>query len=68
MLREYRVFMTTDPGFVGSLAPYGKVIDKLDGGRMLVKFKAEADCVLMPNNGIRIDDLRVGKFDDPEGY
>ncbi len=67
-LREYRVFVTTDPVFVRSLGAYGTVTDKLDDGRLLVEFKAEADCVLMSRHRIRVVGLRVGKFDDPAGY
>jgi hypothetical protein len=68
VLREYRVFMTTDPGFVRSLGDYGEVTDNLGDGRMLVKFKAEADCVLMLHHGARVVDLKVGKFADPESW
>ena len=62
MLREHRLFMATDPGFVRRLGGYGRVTDKLEEGRLTVEFSAEADCVLMPGNRYRIVDLRVGKF------
>ena len=65
VLREHRLFLTTDTGFAGILGAYGKVTDKLDDGRLLVEFAAEADCKLMPGNRYRVVDLRVGKFDDP---
>jgi hypothetical protein len=57
--------LTTDTGFASILGAYGKVTDKLDDGRLLVEFAAEADCRLMPGNRYRVVDLKVGKFDDP---
>jgi len=62
LLKEHRLFVTSDPGFVRMVGSYGRVTDKLDNGRFFVEFSAEADCVLMPNNRYRIVDLRVGKF------
>jgi hypothetical protein len=68
VLREHRLFLTSDPGFARLLGAYGKVTDKLDDGRLLVEFSAEADCVLMPGNRYRIVDLRAGKFGDPGSW
>jgi hypothetical protein len=62
LLKERRLFVTSDPGFVRMLGAYGRMTDKLDDSRFFVEFSAEADCVLMPNNRYRIVDLRVGKF------
>jgi hypothetical protein len=62
LLKERRLFVTSDPGFARMMGAYGKVTDKLDDGRWFVEFSAEADCVLMPGNRYRIVDLRVGKF------
>jgi hypothetical protein len=62
LLKERRLFVTSDPGFVRMLGAYGKITDKQDDGRLLVEFSAEADCLLMPGNRYRIVDLRVGKF------
>ena len=62
LLKERRLFMTSDPGFARRLGSYGRVTDKFDDGRIVVEFSAEADCLLMPNNRYRIVDLRVGKF------
>lgn len=61
-LTEHRLFMTTDPGFARRLGGYGRVMDKLEEGRLTVEFSAEAECMLMPGNRYRIVDLRVGKF------
>jgi hypothetical protein len=68
VLREYRLFMTADPGFAGRLGAYGKVTDRLDDGRLLVEFKAEADCVLMPHHRARVIDLKVSTFGDPGSW
>jgi hypothetical protein len=62
VLREYRLFLTDDPGFTRMLGSYGKVTGKANDGRSFVEFSAEADCILMPGNRYRIVDLRVGKF------
>jgi hypothetical protein len=62
LLRERRLFVTSDPGFARMLGAYGKITDKPDQGRYFVEFSAEADCLLMPGNRYRIVDLRVGKF------
>jgi hypothetical protein len=62
LLREHRLFVTSDPGFARMMGAYGKITDKLDEGRFFVEFSAEADCVLMSGNRYRIIDLRVGKF------
>ena len=61
-LTERRMFLTEDEGFAGKLGAYGKVTDKLDTGKWLVEFSAEAIGVLMPGNRYRIVDLKVGKF------
>ena len=62
LLREDRLFVTSDRGFARMMGAYGKVTDKLDEGRFFVEFSAEADCLLLPGNRYRIVDLRVGKF------
>jgi hypothetical protein len=62
LLRENRLFVTSDRGFARMMGAYGKITDKPDEGRFFVEFSAEADCVLMPGNRYRIVDLRVGKF------
>ncbi len=64
LLREYRLFVTSERGFARMLGAYGRTTDKPDEGKFFVEFSAEADCVLMPGNRYRIVDLRVGKFGD----
>lgn len=61
-LTESRTFLTADAAFPRLLGAYGKVTEKLDDGRSVVEFAAEADCVLMAGNRYRIVDLRLGKF------
>ena len=62
MLREHRLFLTSDAAFVNRLGAYGKVNEKLDDGRLAVEFSAEAEAMLAPGNRYRITRLRVGKF------
>jgi len=63
LLKEHRLFLTTEKGFAKMLGPYGRIGDDRGDGGFFVEFSAEADCVLMPGNRYRIVDLRVGKFD-----
>lgn len=62
-LREHHLFQASSMDFTRLLGAYGKLVQKLDDGRFMVEFSAEADCVLVSGNRYRIVDLRVGKFD-----
>jgi len=62
-LKEKRLFLTTDPGFVRKLGRYGRRGDDRGDGGFFVQFAAEADCILISGNRYRIVDLRVGTFD-----
>ncbi|THD45123.1 MAG: hypothetical protein E8A46_29380 [Bradyrhizobium sp.] len=62
VLKERRRFVTSGPGFERMLGAFGRVTDKLDDGRLMIEFSAEADCLLMPGDRYRIVDLRTGKF------
>lgn len=64
LLRESRLFVTSDAGLLRMLGRYGQIGDKRDDGSFFVEFSAEADCILVPGNRYRIVDLRVGKFGD----
>jgi hypothetical protein len=62
LLKERRLFLTTDKGFAKMLGPYGRIGDDRGDGGFFVEFSVEADCVLVSGNRYRIVDLRVGKF------
>ena len=62
-LREHHLFETSNTDLTRLLGAYGKQTQKLDDGRLMVEFSAEADCIVVPGNRYRIVDLRVGKFD-----
>jgi hypothetical protein len=62
-LTERRLFITRDAGFAGRLGGYARVTEKLDEGRLVVEFSAEADCAIAGGR-YRIVNIRVGKFDD----
>ncbi|SRR5579871_2736382 len=64
-LREYQTFVVSDPAFVRLLGAYGRVKEKLDGGKLFVEFAAEADCVPDGNHGYRVIDLRPANPDQP---
>ena len=62
-LREHHLFLTANTGLTRLIGAYGKQTQKLDDGRLMVEFSAEADCIVVPAHRYRIIDLRVGKFD-----
>lgn len=62
LLKERRLFLTTDAAFARMLGPYGRIGDERGDGGVFVEFSAEADCVLISGNRYRIVELRVGKF------
>jgi hypothetical protein len=64
LLRESRLFLTSDPAFARMLGRYGRITDKRDDGSFFVEFSAEADCVVLPGHRYRIVDLRVGEFSE----
>jgi hypothetical protein len=68
LLKESRLFLTREPGFPKMLGAYGRIRDKRDDGSFFVEFSAEADCVVLPDGGYRIVDLRVGKFGDGNNW
>jgi hypothetical protein len=68
VLREYRTFIASEPGFVRMFGAYGRVIDHLEEGRLVVEFSAEADCLLLPGDRYRVVDLRPGKPGVPDWY
>ena len=63
VLTERRQFLTLDAGFADRLGRYAKVSEKLDDGRLVVDFSAEADCAISGGQ-YRIVGVRPGKFDD----
>lgn len=63
-LSEHHLFQASSADVTRLLGAYGKLKQKLDDGRFMVEFSAEADCVLIPGHRYRIVDLRVGKFDE----
>lgn len=68
VLRQRMLLMTTDAGFAGRLGRFGRIAERHDGGRFLVEFSAEADCVLAAGHRYRIADLRQGLFGDADGW
>jgi hypothetical protein len=68
VLREYRTFIVSEPGFVRMFGAYGRVTDNLDDGKLVIEFSAEADCLLLPGDRYRVVDLRPGKPGVPDWY
>ena len=67
-LREYQTFVVSDPAFLRLLGAYGRVKEKLDGGKLYVEFAAEADCILDGNHHYRVIDLRPANPDQPPDW
>ena len=65
LLREYQTFIVSDPAFQRLIGAYGRVKEKLDGGRLLVEFAAEADCRPDGKHGYRAVNLRPANPDRP---
>ena len=65
LLREYQTFIVSDPAFLRLIGAYGRVKEKLDGGRLLVEFAAEAECRPDGKHGYRIVSLRPANPDRP---
>jgi hypothetical protein len=67
LLKDNRLFLTSDSAFARMPGRYGRAGDKHDG-KVFVEFSAEADCVILPGNRYRVVDLRIGKFRDGKNW
>jgi len=67
-LREYQTFVVSDPAFLRLLGAYGRVKEKLDGGKLYVEFAAEANCVPDDDHRYRVIDLRPVNPDQPPDW
>lgn len=67
-LLEYQTFVVSDPAFLRLLGAYGRVKEKLDGGKLLVEFAAEADCIPDDNHRYRVIDLKPANPDRPPDW
>jgi hypothetical protein len=65
LLREYQAFIVSDPAFLRLIGAYGRVKEKLDGGRLFVEFAAEAECRPDGKDGYRVINLRPANPDRP---
>jgi hypothetical protein len=60
-LREYRTFVAADDSLARMFGAYGRVTDKLDDGKVVVEFSAEAECEALSRDTYRIVARRPGK-------
>jgi hypothetical protein len=65
LLRQYQAFIVSDPAFLRLIGAYGRVKEKLDGGRLFVEFAAEAECRPNGKHGYRVINLRPANPDRP---
>jgi hypothetical protein len=50
------------------LGSYGFVTKKLDGGKLVIEFHADAECELLPGDRTRVIDLKPGKPGDSDNW
>jgi len=60
-LREYRTFIASDDSLAKLFGAYGRVTDKLDDGKVVMEFSAEAECEVLSGDTYRIVARRPGK-------
>ena len=68
LLREYRSFVTTDDSLARLFGKYGRVAEKLDDGKLVIQFYADAECEWLPGDRTRVIDLRPGKPGDADDW
>jgi hypothetical protein len=68
LLREFRTFVADDDRLAKLFGKFGRVSDKLDGGRVAIEFYADAECEILPSGRYRVVDLRPGKPGDADGW
>jgi hypothetical protein len=67
-LLEYGMFIASDDSLAKSLGQYGRVTDKLEDGKLVVEFSAEAECEWLPGDRYRVIALRPGKSGTPDWW
>ncbi|WP_159008259.1 hypothetical protein [Bradyrhizobium sp. S69] len=64
LFREYLSFVADDDRLVKLLGSYGRVAAKLDDGKLVIEFHADAECELLPGDRTRVIDLKPGDSDN----
>ncbi len=68
LFREHLSFVTDDDRLAKLFGAYGRVAEKLDDGRFLIEFYANAECELMSNDRARVVGLKPGKPGDADTW
>lgn len=68
LFKEYLSFVADDDGLAKLFGKFGRVAEKLDGGRLYIEFFADAECELLPGDRTRVIDLRPGKPGDADTW
>jgi hypothetical protein len=68
LFREHLSFVAEDDRLAKLLGSYGRVTEKLDGGKLVVEFDADAECELLPGDRTRVIDLKPGKPGDGDDW
>jgi hypothetical protein len=63
LLREFKSFVVADDGLMKLLGKYGHVGEKVDDGKLFIKFAADAECEVLPGDRYRVVDLKPGNPD-----
>ncbi|PWT84308.1 MAG: hypothetical protein C5B56_15860 [Proteobacteria bacterium] len=67
-LREARSFVASDDALARQFGTYGRVVEKLDDGRLVIEFFADAECELLPGDRYRVIDLKPGRPGDADTW
>jgi hypothetical protein len=68
LFREHLSFVAEDDRLAKLLGSYGRVTEKLDGGKLVVEFDADAECELLRGDRTRVIDLKPGKPGDGDDW
>jgi hypothetical protein len=68
LLREYQTFVASDDKLAKRLGAHGRVAEKLDDGKLVIEFYADAECELLPGDRVRVVDLKPGKPGDSDNW
>jgi hypothetical protein len=68
LLRQHLSFVADDDRLAKLFGSYGRVTEKLDGGKLVIEFDADAECALLPGDRTRVIDLEPGKPGDSDNW
>src|SRR5262249_39103077 len=67
-LRQSLAFVVSGDHLVKLLGAYGSVAEKLDDGKLYIEFLANAECVLLRGDRVRVVGLKPGRHGDGDTW